>query len=86
MEHIKQMLLDEALRIHAEDAQMCTAIGKFGASLVPDPATILTHCNTGALATGGDGTAQSIITTAFEQGKRFRSMQTRHARFFRAHN
>ncbi len=70
VERIKQMLLDEALRIHAEDAQMCTAIGKYGASLVPNPSTILTHCNTGALATGGDGTAQSIITTAFEQGKK----------------
>ena len=66
---IKRILLDEALRIHAEDAQMCAAIGKFGAMLVPDPSTILTHCNTGALATGGEGTAQSIITTAFEQGK-----------------
>jgi methylthioribose-1-phosphate isomerase len=69
VERIKQILLDEALRIHAEDAQMCAAIGKHGAALVPDPATILTHCNTGALATGGEGTAQSIITTAFEQGK-----------------
>jgi methylthioribose-1-phosphate isomerase len=66
---IKRILLDEALHIHAEDAEMCAAIGKFGASLVPDPSTILTHCNTGALATGGEGTAQSIITTAFEQGK-----------------
>ena len=69
VERIKRILLDEALRIHAEDAQMCTAIGKYGASLVPNHSTILTHCNTGALATGGDGTAQSIITTAFEQGK-----------------
>jgi len=69
VERIKQILLNEALRIHAEDAQMCTAIGNYGASLVPNPSTILTHCNTGALATGGAGTAQSIITTAFEQGK-----------------
>ena len=67
---IKRALYDEAMRIHREDAEMCTAIGKFGAELVPDPAVILTHCNTGALATGGDGTAQSIITTAFEQGKK----------------
>jgi len=69
VERIKRILLDEALRIHAEDERMCTAIGKFGAALVPDPSTILTHCNTGALATGGDGTAQAIITTAFENGK-----------------
>ena len=70
VERIKRILLDEALRIHAEDAHMCTAIGEHGASLVPDPSAILTHCNTGALATGGDGTAQSIITTAFAQGKK----------------
>ncbi|MGA9407979.1 MAG: S-methyl-5-thioribose-1-phosphate isomerase [Bacteroidota bacterium] len=69
VEQIKRALLDEAIRIHAEDAQMCAEIGKYGAELVPDRATILTHCNTGALATGGTGTAQSIITTAFEQGK-----------------
>ena len=69
VERIQRILLDKALRIHTEDAQMCAAIGKHGAALVPDPSTILTHCNTGALATGGDGTAQSIITTAFEQGK-----------------
>ena len=69
VERIKQILLDEALRIHEEDARMCIAIGKHGAPLVPDPSTILTHCNTGSLATGGDGTAQAIITTAFEQGK-----------------
>ncbi len=70
VERIKRMLLDEAVLIHAEDAEMCTAIGKHGAALIPDPSTILTHCNTGALATGGEGTAQSIITTAFEQGKK----------------
>ncbi len=66
----KRALLEEALRIHREDEEMCAAIGRHGASLVPDPATILTHCNTGALATGGEGTAQSIITTAFALGKK----------------
>jgi methylthioribose-1-phosphate isomerase len=69
VERIKRILLEEALRIHAEDERMCAAIGRFGAALVPDSSTILTHCNTGALATGGDGTAQAIITTAFEEGK-----------------
>ncbi len=67
---IQRRLLDEALAIHAEDREMCAAIGMHGAEIVPDPAVILTHCNTGALATGGEGTAQSIITTAFEQGKK----------------
>jgi methylthioribose-1-phosphate isomerase len=67
---IHQRLLDEALAIHREDREMCAAIGKYGGEVVPDPAVILTHCNTGALATGGEGTAQSIITTAFEQGKK----------------
>ncbi len=69
VDRIKQALLNEAVRIHAQDAQMCADIGKYGTELVPDPATILTHCNTGALATGGEGTAQSIITAAFEEGK-----------------
>ena len=69
VEQIKRILLEEALLIHAEDERMCAAIGRFGAALVPDPSTILTHCNTGALATGGDGTAQAIITTAFKEGK-----------------
>ena len=66
----KSALVAEALAIHREDAEMCAAIGRNGASLVPERATILTHCNTGALATGGDGTAQAVITTAFEQGKK----------------
>jgi methylthioribose-1-phosphate isomerase len=67
---IKNALAAEAIAVHREDAEMCAAIGIHGASLVPDPATILTHCNTGSLATGGEGTAQSVITTAFGQGKK----------------
>ncbi len=67
-ETIEQLLL-EAKTIHREDEEMCAAIGRFGAELVPQQATILTHCNTGALATGGEGTAQAIITTAAAQGK-----------------
>ncbi|HTY10648.1 MAG TPA: S-methyl-5-thioribose-1-phosphate isomerase [Bacteroidota bacterium] len=70
VEGLQKRLLDEALRIHEEDREMCAAIGRHGAALVPDEAAILTHCNTGALATGGSGTAQSIITTAFDQGKK----------------
>jgi methylthioribose-1-phosphate isomerase len=62
-------LAAEAVAIHEEDAAMCAAIGSFGASLVPQDAVILTHCNTGALATGGIGTALGIVITAHRQGK-----------------
>ncbi|HTR80758.1 MAG TPA: S-methyl-5-thioribose-1-phosphate isomerase [Bacteroidota bacterium] len=66
---VKAALLHEALAIHREDVEMCTAIGSHGSALIPNAATVLTHCNTGALATGGEGTAQSIITTAVRVGK-----------------
>ncbi|MBI3766088.1 MAG: S-methyl-5-thioribose-1-phosphate isomerase, partial [Ignavibacteriales bacterium] len=69
IESVRKALVSEALRIHHEDREMCRRIGEYGASLVPQRSTILTHCNTGALATGGDGTAQSIITTAHKMGK-----------------
>jgi methylthioribose-1-phosphate isomerase len=62
-------LRDEAQRIWDEDAAMCRAIGAAGAELVPPGATVLTHCNTGRLATGGIGTAFGVILTAHEQGK-----------------
>lgn len=71
-EGIQSALISEALRIHHEDAGMCMAIGEHGTALVPDRATIITHCNTGALATGGEGTAQSIITTSHRMGKNIR--------------
>jgi methylthioribose-1-phosphate isomerase len=65
-EEIQARLLIEAQKIHAEDEEMCRAIGRFGAELLPNAASVLTHCNTGGLATGGDGTAQSVIRTAWE--------------------
>jgi len=64
-------LLDEARRIHDEDRDLCAAIGSFGVELVPE-GDILTHCNTGSLATGGAGTALGVIVTAWRQGRRFR--------------
>ncbi len=64
-------LLAEARRIHEEDRELCAAIGRFGAELLPE-GDILTHCNTGSLATGGDGTALGVIVTAWRQGRRFR--------------
>ncbi|MEW6049557.1 MAG: S-methyl-5-thioribose-1-phosphate isomerase [Candidatus Zixiibacteriota bacterium] len=64
------LLWDEAEAIHEEDRQMCRRIGEFGASLIRKGDTILTHCNTGALATGGIGTALGVIYVCHEQGKR----------------
>jgi methylthioribose-1-phosphate isomerase len=62
-------LLAEARAIHDEDRRLCAAIGRHGAPLLEDGG-VLTHCNTGALATGGDGTALAVITTAWEQGRK----------------
>ncbi|MGB3092376.1 MAG: S-methyl-5-thioribose-1-phosphate isomerase, partial [Candidatus Zixiibacteriota bacterium] len=67
---ISRLLLQEAITIHEEDKLMCEKIGEFGASLLKDGDTVLTHCNAGALATGGIGTALGIIYTASWQGKR----------------
>jgi methylthioribose-1-phosphate isomerase len=62
-------LLAEARAIHEEDRRLCVAIGRHGAPLLPDGG-VLTHCNTGALATGGIGTALGVITTAWDSGRR----------------
>ncbi len=62
-------LEDEARRIHDEDRAMCRAMGDHGAALLPDGARVLTHCNTGALATGGDGTALAVVRSGWRQGK-----------------
>lgn len=67
---ITSALLTEAQAIHDEDRQTCRAIGEHGAALLRDGDNVLTHCNAGALATGGDGTALSVIFAAAEQGKR----------------
>jgi methylthioribose-1-phosphate isomerase len=72
VEHTIIKLEQEAIKIHDEDIQMCEAIGRNGAELIPNIATILTHCNTGALATGGNGTAQNVIATAHKQGKKIK--------------
>ena len=67
---VQNRLLEEAKRIHAEDQQMCRRIGEFGATLLQDGMSILTHCNAGALATAGDGTALSVVFAACRAGKR----------------
>jgi methylthioribose-1-phosphate isomerase len=69
---IQKLLVEEAIAIHHEDEAMCRRIGENGAILIPGTATILTHCNTGALATGGAGTAQSVIVTAARNGKQIK--------------
>src|SRR5262245_33633416 len=66
---LKDLLEREARAIHDEDVESCRAMGRFGADVVPDAARILTHCNAGALATAGYGTALGVIRAAAEQGK-----------------
>ena len=63
-------LVAEAEAILAEDVAACRALGRAGAALVPDGARILTHCNAGALATGGYGTALGVVRAAVDAGKR----------------
>ena len=67
---IADKLLAEALSIHAEDIRINRAMGGFGAELLVDGARVLTHCNAGALATAGHGTALGVIRSAVEAGKR----------------
>ena len=67
---IKQILLDDAKAIHEEDIESQRLIAKFGGELIEDNSTVLTHCNAGALATGGVwGTALGVIRGAVDQGK-----------------
>lgn len=67
-----ETLTTEAIAIHDEDRAMCRAMGEAGAALISDGMNILTHCNTGALATGGIGTAFGVLETAHRQGKNIR--------------
>ena len=70
VDEIKQRLEAEARRIHDDDVESCRAMGAYGATLVPQDARILTHCNAGALATAGYGTALGVVRAAAEQGKK----------------
>jgi len=67
---IKQTLIEEAKRMHAEDIAINQAMGKHGAALMPASGGVLTHCNAGALATAGYGTALGVIRAAVEAGKK----------------
>ncbi|MDP2878978.1 MAG: S-methyl-5-thioribose-1-phosphate isomerase [Sulfuricella sp.] len=67
---VAERLLDEAHEIHAEDIRINRAMGEAGAALLADGARVLTHCNAGALATAGWGTALGVIRSAAEAGKK----------------
>jgi methylthioribose-1-phosphate isomerase len=67
---IKQELIEEAKRMHAEDIAANQAMGRHGAPLMPSEGGVLTHCNAGALATAGYGTALGVIRAAVEAGKK----------------
>jgi len=67
---IKQAIIEEAQRMHAEDIAANQAMGRHGATLMPSAGGVLTHCNAGALATAGYGTALGVIRAAVEQGKK----------------
>jgi methylthioribose-1-phosphate isomerase len=69
LEDIRDILRAEAIRIETEDVAICKAIGRHGATLVKEAATILTHCNAGGLATAGYGTALGVIRAAHDAGK-----------------
>jgi len=70
VDEIRERLDRESQAIHDEDIANCRALGAWGASVVPNEARILTHCNAGALATAGYGTALGVIRGAVEAGKR----------------
>jgi methylthioribose-1-phosphate isomerase len=67
---LQEKILDEAHAMYEEDIAACKAMGAFGGALLPDEGGVLTHCNAGALATCGYGTALGVIRSAVEQGKR----------------
>src|SRR6185369_2427203 len=67
---IKEGLIEEAQRMHAEDIAINQAMGRHGAALMPASGGVLTHCNAGALATAGYGTALGVIRAAVEAGKK----------------
>ena len=76
VKRIKQALINEAIAIHSEEAEATLKLSKLGADLLKDGSTVLTHCNTGPLATAGYGTALGIIRQAFERGKKLKVIAT----------
>jgi len=76
VQKIKQALIDEAKKIHAEEEAATLQLSQLGAGLIKDGFTVLTHCNAGALATAGYGTALGVIKAAKEQGKKIEAIVT----------
>ncbi|MBI3399261.1 MAG: S-methyl-5-thioribose-1-phosphate isomerase [Deltaproteobacteria bacterium] len=72
VEALQQRLVQEAKIIYTEDIKINKQMGKFGSKLIKNKATILTHCNAGALATAGYGTALGVIRAAVEDGKKIK--------------
>ena len=72
VEECKRRLVEESQRILEEDIALNRAIGRHGAAVIQDGQTVLTHCNAGALATAGYGTALGVVRAAWEQGKNIR--------------
>jgi len=68
---LREVILQEARRIHQEDVDMCKRIGEYGEKFIKESSGILTHCNAGALATAGQGTALSLMFEAHKNGRRF---------------
>ena len=67
-----ETVAEAARKLHREEVAACRRVGELGGALIPDGATVLTHCNAGALATGGYGTALGVIRGAVEAGKKVR--------------
>jgi len=76
VEEIKTVLVSEAVKIHSEETEATRKLSQLGAELIQSGFTILTHCNTGALATTGYGTALGVIKRAAEQGKNIKVLAT----------
>ncbi len=80
--HMPELMLDEAISIHVEDIENNRMLSLYGAELINDGDTILTHCNAGALATGGYGTALGVIRAAHESGKKIKVIATETRPYF----
>ncbi|MGD9118178.1 MAG: S-methyl-5-thioribose-1-phosphate isomerase, partial [Dehalococcoidia bacterium] len=76
VERIKQALVAEAAKIHEEEAEATLKLSQLGSELIQDGSTIVTHCNTGPLATAGYGTALGVIRRAHEEGKKIKVIAT----------
>lgn len=68
--HMREKFLEEANRLYDEDIMLCDRIGEYGAELIEDNYSVITHCNTGMLVSAGIGTALGVLYTALRQGKR----------------